>query len=98
TLECLSIDSTTLYRAISNLINNSIEAGAEWVCIQSSVVENKLKLEVSDDGSGFPQEIIESDGAGYASIGKSLGNGIGLSSIRESIMSANGEFSIRNSN
>jgi anti-sigma regulatory factor (Ser/Thr protein kinase) len=38
----------------SELVTNSVQAGAQDITVQIRVEENRIELEVSDDGAGWP--------------------------------------------
>lgn len=94
----IEYDETELYRLISNLINNSADAGAKQVKLIFSVEASELKVRIQDDGSGFPKEILENGIKKGKTIGKQEGKGLGLFSALDSLTKNNGNLIISNSN
>jgi C4-dicarboxylate-specific signal transduction histidine kinase len=92
------IDSCSLERVLSNLINNSAEAmnfEGEIIISSLSINENFLSLKIKDQGSGFPDSILKDN---IITSSKNAGNGIGLSSSIEIIKNFGGEIKIYNAN
>ncbi|MBI4372044.1 MAG: HAMP domain-containing histidine kinase [Elusimicrobia bacterium] len=71
-------------RAVSNLINNAVEAlkekGTVTVNLKSS--DNEILIEVSDNGEGIPPEILANLGQRGETHGKTGGSGLGLHHAR----------------
>lgn len=83
-----------LVGACTNLVNNSIEAGADKVEVSLYVQSGKLQIQVTDNGPGFPTEqagkLME---AFYTT--KSHGTGLGLAVVQAVVKAHQGEFSIQ---
>lgn len=76
----------TLYRAIRELLFNAIKhSGADIISVDLSYENDKLRIEVSDNGAGF--ELFEDS--------LIRENGFGLFSIRENIKALGGSFDIK---
>jgi len=90
-------DKTVLSSVISNLLNNSIEAGAKTVSINAQNDGNTINIVLSDNGPGFPKEILESDLSISKSIGKKSGNGLALRNAKRDLESLGHKFEIYNS-
>jgi signal transduction histidine kinase len=92
------IDPKEFKRVISNLINNSIEAIPDGkkgiVSITVSRDNDKLLLELRDNGKGIKQDLIEKVFQPGFSFGKENGNGLGLSYAKRTIESFNGRLNI----
>ncbi|MCB9024759.1 MAG: HAMP domain-containing histidine kinase [Bdellovibrionaceae bacterium] len=92
------IDYKNFSRAISNLINNSVEAIEEsksgFISIYSSLEDDCILIELRDSGKGISPENMESILVNGVSLGKVNGNGIGLSFAKQVIESFNGIFKI----
>jgi len=94
----IKIDLNQLKRIISNLINNC----AESVSVKSVVVHfylnseiSKITISISDDGNGFPNEIMSHN---FKSINKASGHGIGLKHAYKTIKLMRGEINFKNMN
>ncbi len=91
-----NIGEDELYRIISNLINNSLDAGATEICIKSEKIEKYFCISIVDNGPGIEDELIPKVlNGGFSSKGTD-GNGIGVSSSKDIIEEINGRFSIEN--
>ncbi|NNM58255.1 MAG: sensor histidine kinase [Legionellales bacterium] len=90
------IEAQRLKSALSNLIDNAIEALPEQgnIHLRLEIAESDLAITISDNGCGIPLELQADILAGGVSIGKKEGNGIGLSSSRRLIESWNGRFEL----
>lgn len=91
------IRAADISRAISNLIDNSVEAtrGSQariLVAIEAS--GNRNQIVVRDNGRGIPKEILGHLGNKGASFGKNKGSGLGLHQARSSAESVGGSFNI----
>ena len=82
-----------LVGACTNLVNNSIEAGAKRIGVALRVQDNELNISVSDDGPGFSgdqtQQMLE---AFYTT--KSHGTGLGLAVVQAVVKAHQGNFYI----
>lgn len=85
-------------RALSNIINNSIEAkkSEKNLKVSINVVTNldKITIYISDNGIGIPSEKISEVFDFGKSFNKIKGSGIGLSQAKEYIESENGTIEI----
>lgn len=98
----LSADSGRLRQMLHNLIRNSQEARAEGgttITIHSRVEERDgsrwLNLVLSDDGPGFPDEVLQQPFEPYVS-NKSRGSGLGLAICRKIVSEHNGSIAVDN--
>jgi signal transduction histidine kinase len=68
-------------RVISNLINNAVESKMEKsnIHINLDTDNDNLKIDITDNGCGIPAELLPEIRKGGLSVGKSNGNGLGLS-------------------
>lgn len=88
-------------RAISNLINNGVEAIGEKagsVIVRISDAGDRVCLSVSDNGTGIPGHIIERLGRERVTYGKSgtdSGSGLGVLHASKTAQAAGGELKIR---
>ena len=78
--------ATELQRAISNLVNNGVEAlparGSVVVSLASGA-SAEVRIEVRDNGCGIPQALLERLGQRGQTFGKSGGSGLGLAHAKE---------------
>jgi signal transduction histidine kinase len=89
-------------RLISNIINNSFEAiGASstgMILISCKNIQNKIRIEISDNGQGIPEGNLKSILKQGASFGKNdhntAGSGLGLSHAKEKIEQFMGDLKI----
>ncbi len=74
------VDSLEFCRIVSNILNNSIDAidDAGNINITISAQNNDLFIEIDDNGSGIPEEVLPSLMNKGTSFGKTNGNGLGL--------------------
>ena len=53
------IDSNKLGRAVLNLTHNTIDAAKREVSLKIEPIQNKLRIEVVDDGDGISSDILD---------------------------------------
>lgn len=90
----------TLKRAFTNLINNAVKYGqrAEVFLKQK---DNKVIIEINDQGSGIPEEVLTKVFEPFYRVDKSRsrktgGTGLGLTIARDTIIAHNGEITLIN--
>jgi len=92
------IDETGLARALSNLIENAIEAardsGARVLVTLSTPNSSQAQIEIRDWGHGMSPEVLARVGEQNFTFGKAKGTGIGFYQARKFINSYNGELRI----
>jgi len=82
-----------LVGACTNLVNNSIEAGAASVRLNLRGCDHELAIEVSDNGSGFdPVMVPRLQEAFYTT--KSHGTGLGLAVVQAVVNAHQGRFAM----
>ena len=94
------VDAIELKRALSNLINNSVEAfnnkqGVVTVALRG--YDNFLTIVVQDNGCGIPDAILNKLGESGVSHGKNgihSGSGLGVQHAMRTIASFGGEFRV----
>lgn len=89
----LKLQEIELYRFLSNLLKNAIEAQATKVQISCSISDFFLYINLKDNGSGMEEINISSVVNGHTT--KSDGHGLGISSINSKLQSIQGEMIIR---
>lgn len=89
----LMCNRDALVGACTNLVNNSLEAGATSVIVQVADAAGELVIRVLDNGPGFePSEVNRLTEAFYTT--KSHGTGLGLAVVQAVIKAHQGHFSI----
>ncbi len=79
---------------LSNLLNNALEAHASEIVIYLS---RDGQLKISDNGSGFSDEVLGKLGAGERATTKSSGHGLGLSHAHKLMKHYGGSVLIKRS-
>jgi signal transduction histidine kinase len=94
---CLnSLISSEFNRIISNLITNSIEAGATVVNLDTQSKGLFLEIIIQDNGPGIPEQVLSNLSDGGVST-KPGGHGIGLTSVLKKIKAIGGDLNISSS-
>ena len=83
-----------LRATLSNMMNNSIEAGVKNIKINLEIEDQKLKVLVFNDGKGIPQEIQKDIFDRGFTKGKENGTGYGLYHGKRFIESWGGQFNL----
>jgi two-component system sensor histidine kinase RegB len=68
----------TLAQILTNVLDNAAEAGASRIEMSAAIVDDNLVLTVTDNGSGFPPEMLDTVGKPYRSTKDRRGAGLGL--------------------
>ncbi len=86
-----------LKRALSNLVNNAVEALGEkgTVSVRLIAQPERLRLEIHDTGKGIPAEILAALGRRGETYGKAGGSGLGLHHARTAAESWGGSLELR---
>ncbi len=94
----VDIKKSDFLRAMSNLINNSIEAkkpnGILKIDIDLFERNDKVIILIKDNGTGIPSDKLNSIFEYGVSINKDKGNGLGLFQVKQHINDHNGQISI----
>lgn len=90
----IEADKTQMFRVLSNLVNNAIEAGSSEVQFSADVQDQRLTLSVGDNGPGMPPRAQENLFKPFKGSTKPNGAGLGLASSRELIRAHGGELSL----
>lgn len=96
----LEIDSYLIEQVLINLILNAIDATESViqprVVVSTNIIQNgKAQIKVSDNGSGIPEEIMDSIFVPFFST-KKTGSGIGLSLCKQIMLLHEGKIQIQN--
>lgn len=93
----VNANKVELNRALSNIINNAVEAtefsGDVKVCLSRG--EDKLELLIIDNGLGIAEEKLSIITQKGTSFGKKNGNGLGLYHAKKTIEDLGGKFEIK---
>lgn len=87
-------DRDQLYRAISNLVSNAVQAGAQDITVASHRYNGVLLIDVSDDGPGLPPRAQENLFKPFKGSTKAGGTGLGLAIARELIRGHGGDLEL----
>jgi two-component system sensor histidine kinase RegB len=69
---------SALKQMIDNVLDNALEASADWVSLEASVDDDTLLLSVTDRGPGFAPSMLAQFGKPYQSSKGRPGGGLGL--------------------
>jgi two-component system nitrogen regulation sensor histidine kinase NtrY len=94
-LPVLEIDADQLKRALLNLVDNAVEAGAREVVISGAAgrAAGRVQLVVADDGPGIPAEVRERIFLPYFST-KATGMGLGLPIVHQIVTDHGGQLRV----
>lgn len=88
-------DVQQLRRALINLIRNSIQANATEIIFKLTRRDKKLVLDIIDNGSGIPDEIVDKIfNANFTT--KELGMGVGLTLAKRLMENLEGRIFVKN--
>jgi len=87
-------DRDQFYRAISNLVRNAVQAGAQEIAVSSHRYNGVLLIDVSDDGPGLPPRAQENLFKPFKGSTKSGGTGLGLAIARELMRGHGGDLEL----
>lgn len=92
------IESVKVQRVISNLLNNALEALPESeATINLTLMERQdhWLLQIMDNGSGIPEDVLPTLAQEGVTFGKENGNGLGLYDAKKTLQAAGGDLQIR---
>lgn len=96
-LECL-IPPGRIRQSLLNLVVNSLQAldpSSGSVTVLAGRRDDTLTVEVRDDGPGFPDELLAVAGQPFRT-GRDSGTGLGLATVRRTVVDLGGSMTIRN--
>jgi two-component system NtrC family sensor kinase len=97
-------DESKLRRTFSNLINNAVDVLHDHqikdaaVNISADIKGDTVFIQVRDNGTGVPAEIINTLFEPFVTKQKSTGTGLGLAIVKQYINSHGGDISVKNKN
>ncbi len=90
----LEADRDQLYRLLSNLIRNALEAGARRVQVTAAPAAETVVITVSDDGPGLPPKARENLFRPFFGSARPGGTGLGLAIARELARAHGGDLAL----
>jgi two-component system NtrC family sensor kinase len=95
-LECL-LPAAGLRQALLNLVLNGVQVLGDGgrVSISARSADDRLLLEVADDGPGFPEELLRVGVRPFVT-GRAAGTGLGLAMVRRLARDLGGELTLAN--
>lgn len=85
-----------LAQALTNLLDNAVEAGASAITLVATIEETTIVLTVLDDGSGFPAAVLSGLGRPYNTSKDRQGAGLGLFLAANVLRTLGGTLAARN--
>lgn len=80
--EEIQVDAALLYRVLENIVNNALRYAKHNIQLAFSLKAHRLTITITDDGNGFPPEILERTGEKLLIANKDGHLGIGISISR----------------
>ncbi|MDJ0951324.1 MAG: HAMP domain-containing sensor histidine kinase [Alphaproteobacteria bacterium] len=87
-------DRDQLFRVLANLGHNAAEAGASKVRFSAKRANGRLRIEVSDNGPGLPEQAKKNLFRPFAGSARNGGTGLGLAIARELVRAHGGELEL----
>ena len=93
----IEADREQLYRVLSNLGQNAMQAGASRVEVSAEPVNGRLRVRVSDNGPGLPPRARAHLFQPFTGSARSGGTGLGLAIARDLIRAHGGDIRLEHS-
>ncbi|MGH7045879.1 MAG: sensor histidine kinase [Stellaceae bacterium] len=93
----IEADREGLYRVLSNLVRNALEAGARRLRFSAGVEDRAVIIEIADDGPGLPLKARENLFRPFFGSARAGGSGLGLAIARELMRAHGGELMLLSS-
>jgi len=90
------VSDSALKQMICNVLDNALEASPRWVRIDATRDGQDLIIDVTDDGPGFPPEMLDRLGKPYQSSKGRPGSGLGLFLVVNVARTLGGSVAARN--
>lgn len=87
-------DREQLFRALSNLGTNALQAGAGMLAVSASTKSGSINIDVSDDGPGLPKEARAHLFEPFSGSARRGGTGLGLAITRELAQAHGGDLQL----
>ena len=99
--QTVRVDPDRLRQALSNLVDNALTHGRGPVLVTADVTPGWLRIEVSDRGPGFPDDLLGSAFQPFtrrrsADPGQPTGSGLGLAVVEAVVLAHGGTATARN--
>ncbi len=94
----IKFDRQQIYRIFNNLIQNSIQAGAENININATTENKWIYINIIDDGPGLPPRAKEKLFVPFEGSARKGGTGLGLAIARELLNTNGGDLILKNTN
>ena len=93
----VSLSSNVFSKILDDLVDNSLDAGAQSLEIRAKETNERIIISLLDDGEGFSQEALDHVGEAFVSTKNGQGLGIGLYNLKTYMNYLRGEMIISNS-
>ncbi|MDE2489143.1 MAG: HAMP domain-containing histidine kinase [Alphaproteobacteria bacterium] len=90
------VADSALKQALSNLLDNAMEASPEAVRMRARLEDDELVVRIEDDGAGFTPQMLVDLGKPYHSTKGRLGGGLGLFLVVNVVRKLGGRLEARN--
>lgn len=89
-------DSTQLTRAVGNILQNAVEAGAKSVKVSARPTEERgiLEIDIEDDGAGMSEEVMRKAWSPFFTTRGVLHHGLGLPAAMHVVSQAQGRIAL----
>jgi two-component system sensor histidine kinase RegB len=94
--DVLIVADPAFKQTICNVLDNALEASPKWIGLKATRSADSLLLAISDDGPGFPEEMLERLGKPYQSSKGRAGRGLGLFLVVNVVRTLGGTVAARN--
>lgn len=91
----IDVDEEKMRKVFINILSNCIKYTKDTISINIKEYEDSLYINISDNGVGFSNELLENP-FNRSTVGEKGGSGIGLSIVKKIIDSHNGEIVLSN--
>lgn len=89
----IEVHASDFARTLTNLLNNSVEAGAREICVQTRVTDILL-IQITDNGAGIAPEVLAKLGHERVTHGKERGSGLGFQSSADNVRAWGGHITV----
>jgi signal transduction histidine kinase len=93
----IEADREHLFRVLSNLGQNAIEAGSSRVEVSAEQINGRVRVTVSDNGPGLPPRAHQQLFQPFTGSARSGGTGLGLAIARDLVRAHGGEIRLEHS-
>ena len=93
----IEADREQLYRILSNLGQNALQAGANRIEVTAEPVNGRLRVYVNDNGPGLPPRAREHLFQPFTGSARAGGTGLGLAIARDLVRAHGGEIRLEHS-